>query len=47
MNLDPLSLLKPRRTITGMSAVLLPFEERREIDWPGFRAHLARTQGPA
>ena len=27
-----------------MSAVLLPFEERREIDWPGFRAHLARTQ---
>jgi dihydrodipicolinate synthase/N-acetylneuraminate lyase len=40
---DPLTLLQPRRTITGISAILLPFTESGEIDWPGFRAHLART----
>ena len=44
MNLDPLSLVRPKRTITGMSAVLLPFDGRGEIDWPGFREHLVRTQ---
>jgi dihydrodipicolinate synthase/N-acetylneuraminate lyase len=26
-----------------MSAVLLPFDERGGVDWPGFRAHLLRT----
>jgi dihydrodipicolinate synthase/N-acetylneuraminate lyase len=26
-----------------MSALLLPFEESGSVDWPGFRAHLART----
>jgi dihydrodipicolinate synthase/N-acetylneuraminate lyase len=31
------------RTITGMSAVLLPFDATGAIDWPAFRAHLART----
>jgi dihydrodipicolinate synthase/N-acetylneuraminate lyase len=34
---------KPGRAITGMSAVLLPFADGGEIDWPGFEAHLART----
>lgn len=35
--------VRPRRTITGMSAVLLPFTDAGVIDWPGFEAHLART----
>ena len=41
--IDPVAMLRPRRTITGMSAVLLPFTSAGEIDWPGFRGHLART----
>jgi dihydrodipicolinate synthase/N-acetylneuraminate lyase len=40
---DPLRLLRPRRRITGMSAVLLPFTERGAIDWDGVTAHLRRT----
>jgi dihydrodipicolinate synthase/N-acetylneuraminate lyase len=41
--IEPLSMLKPRRRITGMSAVLLPFESPGVIDWPAFRQHVART----
>ncbi len=33
---DPLTLLRPRRAITGISAVLLPYTAGGEIDWPGF-----------
>jgi dihydrodipicolinate synthase/N-acetylneuraminate lyase len=40
---DPIQMLRPRRRITGMSAVLLPFTDGRQIDWPAFRAHVART----
>jgi dihydrodipicolinate synthase/N-acetylneuraminate lyase len=40
---DPLGLLRPRRTITGISAVLLPFSEAGDIDLEGFAAHCART----
>ncbi|MFO0936590.1 MAG: dihydrodipicolinate synthase family protein [Gemmataceae bacterium] len=40
---NPVTLLRPKRAITGISAILLPFEESGAIDWPGFRAHLART----
>lgn len=40
---DPLTLLRPRRKITGMSAVLLPFLESGEVDWTAYRAHVART----
>ncbi|MGH7575870.1 MAG: dihydrodipicolinate synthase family protein [Longimicrobiales bacterium] len=36
-------LLRPRRRITGMSAILLPFDDGGEIDWDGFCAHVART----
>jgi dihydrodipicolinate synthase/N-acetylneuraminate lyase len=36
-------MLRPRRQITGMSAILLPFTEAGGIDWPGFDAHVART----
>lgn len=43
MPLDPLTLLRPRRRITGMSAILLPFDHAGDVDWIGFRNHLRRT----
>ena len=43
MTLEPISLLKPRRAIIGMSAILLPFHEDGQIDWPSFAAHVQRT----
>lgn len=39
----PFDLLQPRRTITGMSAVLLPFLDPATPDIDGFLAHLVRT----
>jgi dihydrodipicolinate synthase/N-acetylneuraminate lyase len=42
ISIDPIRMLRPRRRIVGMSAVLLPFS-RGEIDWKSFAAHLART----
>lgn len=39
----PWNLLRPRRKIVGMSAVLLPVTEEAHVDWPAFRAHLLRT----
>ena len=41
--IDPIAMLKPRRKIVGMSAILLPFRADGGIDWPGFRAHVERT----
>lgn len=41
--MNPIAMLRPRRTITGISAVLLPFTEAGEIDWRGFAAHCERT----
>ena len=41
--LNPLTLLAPGRTITGISAILLPFNEDGSVDWDGFCAHVART----
>ncbi len=41
--LDPLSLIRPRRQILGMSAVLLPFLSTGEIDWGSLRSQVART----
>jgi dihydrodipicolinate synthase/N-acetylneuraminate lyase len=35
--------IRYRRKITGMSAILLPLLSASEIDWPGFRDHVART----
>lgn len=43
MQIDPLSLIRRNRRPVGMSAVLLPFCESGDIDWPAFRHHLART----
>lgn len=41
--IDPVAMLKPRRKITGISAILLPFHEDHTIDWDSFCAHVART----
>ena len=41
--IDPLTLLTPKRKITGVTAVLLPFTESREIDWPAFEQLIGRT----
>lgn len=41
--IDPISMLRPRRKILGISAILLPFLENGEIDWSGFAAHVRRT----
>jgi dihydrodipicolinate synthase/N-acetylneuraminate lyase len=38
-----LPAVRPKRAITGMSAILLPLEPGGEIDWNGFRDHVART----
>jgi dihydrodipicolinate synthase/N-acetylneuraminate lyase len=43
IQIDPHSLIKPRRKITGISAILLPFDERGVVDWDGFAAHVVRT----
>ncbi|AWM36013.1 hypothetical protein GobsT_62370 [Gemmata obscuriglobus] len=40
---DPLALLRPKRKITGISAILLPFTSSGDIDWPAFAAHCVRT----
>lgn len=40
---DPLDLLRPRRKITGISAILLPFTEDGAVDWDGLCAHVVRT----
>ena len=41
--IDPIPMLRPRRPITGYSAVLLPFAEGGRVDWHRFAAHVART----
>ncbi len=42
-DIDPLSLLRPRRRIRGISAALLPFDSQGKIHWPDFAALLQRT----
>lgn len=41
--IDPLQLIRPRRKIAGISAILLPFSDSDAIDWAGFSAHCVRT----
>ena len=43
MPVDPLTLVRPRREIRGMSAILLPYRLDGDIDWEAFAAHVART----
>ncbi len=40
---DVTSRIRPRRTVTGMAAVLLPYSIDGAIDWDAFEAHVART----
>lgn len=41
--IDPVAMIRPRRRIDGVSALLLPFTLAGDIDWPAFRSHLERT----
>jgi dihydrodipicolinate synthase/N-acetylneuraminate lyase len=41
--LPPFDLLRPRRTILGMSAVLLPFTDGGDVDWETFERLVERT----
>lgn len=41
--MDPAKLLRPRRKIMGVSAILLPYKVGGEVDWQGFDMHLQRT----
>jgi dihydrodipicolinate synthase/N-acetylneuraminate lyase len=43
MQINPVSLIKPRRKIRGISAILLPFDENGLVDWDGFTAHVVKT----
>ncbi|MBS0206657.1 MAG: dihydrodipicolinate synthase family protein [Planctomycetes bacterium] len=38
-------MIQPRRRVAGISAVLLPFTEIGDVDWPAFESHVARTAG--
>ncbi|MBA3282295.1 MAG: dihydrodipicolinate synthase family protein, partial [Acidimicrobiia bacterium] len=40
---DMSARIRPGRTITAMSAILLPYTADGEIDWPKVEAHLGRT----
>ena len=42
-SIDPVSLIKPRRKIHGISAILLPFLADDSVDWSAFDAHVERT----
>ncbi|MBK9121695.1 MAG: dihydrodipicolinate synthase family protein [Chloroflexi bacterium] len=43
MSVAALPPIRPRRKITGMSAILLPFTATGDIDWDAFRGHVRRT----
>lgn len=39
----PHDMIRSGRTITGISAILLPFTDEKQVDWDGFAAHVTRT----
>ena len=43
MPIDPTAILKPRRKIRGISAVLLPMTDNKTVDWSGFSSQVRRT----
>ncbi len=43
MQQEPQDLIRPKRKIEGISAILLPFHENGEVDWPGLASHVRRT----
>src|SRR5689334_9960550 len=40
---DPVAMLRPRRRVWGVSAILLPFDETGQVDHAALAAHVART----
>lgn len=42
-SIDPTKLIRTQRSITGCSAILLPFQHDGTVDWKGFDAHVHRT----
>ena len=42
-SVDPRAMVRPRRQITGISAILLPFTDSFDIDWSGLADHVRRT----
>ncbi|TFG47362.1 MAG: dihydrodipicolinate synthase family protein, partial [Candidatus Brocadiia bacterium] len=42
-DIEPTRMIVPRRKVTGMSAILLPFLADGEVDWDGFDRHVGRT----
>src|SRR3954447_5960280 len=43
MAVNPTTMIKAHRKITGISAIVLPYTSDGRIDWKGFTAHVART----
>lgn len=41
--IDPTALIRPRRKVQGISAILLPFQSNGDPDWMGFSQHVRRT----
>jgi dihydrodipicolinate synthase/N-acetylneuraminate lyase len=41
--INPLEMIRPKRKITGISAILLPFLENGEVDWASLCGHIERT----
>ncbi len=41
--INPAAMIRPRRKISGISAILLPFEDDFSIDWQGLADHVRRT----
>ena len=41
--IDVPALIKPKRKITGISAILLPLLDDETVEWPALDAHVART----
>lgn len=43
LQINPTAMIRPKRKIEGISAILLPFRENGDIDWPGLANHVRRT----
>ena len=43
LQVNPTAMIRPKRKITGVSAILLPFRENGDIDWPGLADHVRRA----
>lgn len=41
--IDPIAMIRPRRAVEGITAVLLPFDDTGAIDWPAFTRLVERT----